>query len=397
MCAEAARNKQDQNAGQDRLFGVYVHWPFCASKCPYCDFNSHVRDSIDEAAWREAYRREIEYYASLTPGRRVTSVFFGGGTPSLMSPETAASVIESVRANWVVAPDVEITLEANPTSVEASKFKAFREAGVNRVSIGVQALDDGDLKFLGRQHSVREALAAVETAAQNFERFSFDLIYARPGMSVDKWRKELAEALKYARGHMSLYQLTIEEGTPFYMRHARGDFSIPDDDGAGDLYEVTQEIMAAAGMPAYEISNHAGAGHESRHNLTYWRYEDYVGVGPGAHGRLTMNGQKVGTRGHRAPEIWLERVGAKGHGSHDFEGIGEEQGFMEALMMGLRLSEGMALCDKSARWRDFIDERKIGTLQEQGFVEFHPDTTLLRPMRGGMQRLNSLLSYILKG
>lgn len=372
------------------MFGVYIHWPFCASKCPYCDFNSHVRQSIDEDAWRSAYVREISHYAALTPGRAVTSIFFGGGTPSLMEPRTVAAAIDAVAAHWKLSPDAEITLEANPTSVEADKFAGFRAAGINRVSVGVQALNDEDLKFLGRQHSAKEAMAAIETARTHFDRYSFDLIYARPQMSVEKWRAELQEALSYANGHLSLYQLTIEEGTPFYMRHGRGEFTVPDQDRGGELFEATQEIMDAAGMPAYEISNHARPGQESIHNLTYWRYGDYVGIGPGAHGRLTIGGVKQATRGHRAPEIWLERVSKDGHGAHPFETVEPSQEFTERLMMGLRLREGIALPDG---WRDYIDEKKILALSEEGLMEFTGEN--LRPTLAGMQRLEGILAYLL--
>ncbi|MBU0858346.1 MAG: radical SAM family heme chaperone HemW [Alphaproteobacteria bacterium] len=325
------------------MFGIYVHWPFCASKCPYCDFNSHVREKIDEDAWREAYLREMRHYAQLTPGRMVDSIFFGGGTPSLMSAQTTQAIIDEVVKCWHVKNDIEITLEANPTSVEAEKFKAFRQAGVNRVSLGIQALNDPDLKFLGRQHNAAEAVAAIKIAASTFDRFSFDLIYARPQHTVEAWQAELNEALNYAVGHLSLYQLTIEPGTPFHTQHARGDFTIPNEDEGAALYEVTQSVLSDRGMPAYEVSNHARPGEESRHNLVYWRYGDYVGIGPGAHGRLTLDGVKHATRAHRAPEIWLERVQGGGHGAHPHETVAHNERLTEALMMGLRLQEGVPL------------------------------------------------------
>ncbi|MFO7482571.1 radical SAM family heme chaperone HemW, partial [Oceanibaculum nanhaiense] len=287
---------------------VYVHWPFCRSKCPYCDFNSHVSASIDHARWRAALLREIDHYADRTLGRTVSSIFFGGGTPSLMEPATAAAVIEHIGKRWRLDAGVEITLEANPTSVEAALLAGFRSAGVNRVSLGVQALNDADLHFLGREHSAREALDAVAIAARLFDRFSFDLIYARPGQTVEAWEAELRQALSHAAGHISAYQLTIEEGTPFHLRHARGEFRIPDEDTGAALYEATQDVLEQAGLPAYEISNHARPGEESRHNLAYWRYADYAGIGPGAHGRLTLAQGKIATRQHRAPQIWLERV-----------------------------------------------------------------------------------------
>ena len=378
-------------------FGIYIHWPFCAAKCPYCDFNSHVAATIDHRAWRAAYAREIAYYASLTPGRTVTSIFFGGGTPSLMEPATVQLVTDKIARHWQMAPDIEITLEANPTSTEIDKFAGFRTAGVNRVSVGIQALDDQDLKFLGRQHNAKEALQALDIARKNFDRFSFDLIYARPNKQVKDWQQELELALSFAVDHLSLYQLTIEEGTPFYMRHGRGEFVIPDNDAGGALYEVTQEIMNSAGLPAYEVSNHARPGQESFHNLTYWRYGDYVGVGPGAHGRLTINGIKQATRGHRAPDIWLSKVAAQGHGAHPFETVEPEQRFTEALMMGMRLREGVGLAHLSREggvdWRQKLDVAKIELLKAESLVEL--TETHLRPTVAGMQRLNGILGYLI--
>ncbi len=379
------------------LFGIYIHWPFCAAKCPYCDFNSHVRESIDHGAWRDAYLREIDYYAELTPERTATSIFFGGGTPSLMEPETVAAVIDHVQKRWHISNDCEITLEANPTSVEADKFRAFRQAGVNRVSLGVQALDDADLKFLGRKHNVSEALKALEIANENFGRFSFDLIYARPNQSVSEWKQELEKALELAGGHLSLYQLTIEQGTPFFIQHERGEFKVPEDDAAGALFEATQEILEKAGLPAYEISNHAAQGQESAHNMTYWRYDDYAGIGPGAHGRLTLDGKKQATRGHRAPEIWLERVGQSGHGGHGFEEIGAEQRFTEALMMGLRLKEGVSLARLSEEagrpWEECFERKKLDVLIAEGMIVVDDET--LTATAAGRQRLNGLLGYLL--
>lgn len=379
------------------MFGIYVHWPFCAAKCPYCDFNSHVRDTIDQAAWRDAYIREIHHYAALTSGRTVTSVFFGGGTPSLMDPETVAAVIGQIRASWSCDPEMEITLEANPTSVEAAKFRGFREAGVNRVSIGVQSLRDQDLKFLGRKHNRNEAMKAIDLAKENFERFSFDLMYARPQQKVSDWMQELEEAVKLSVGHLSLYQLTIEEGTPFHTQFARGDFMMPSEDLGGEFYEVTQEVLGAAGLPAYEISNHAKPGQESRHNLTYWRYTDYVGIGPGAHGRLTLSGEKFATRGHRAPEIWLARVMESGHGSHDHEAVTPEQRWMEALMMGLRLREGVPFArleqESGKSIDEILDPRKLQALAAEGLITL--STNDLKPTSAGMQRLNGLLGYLL--
>ncbi len=379
------------------MFGIYVHWPFCAAKCPYCDFNSHVRDTIDHAAWREAYVREIHHYAALTPGRTVTSIFFGGGTPSLMEPETVKVVIDQIKKSWPCDPDMEVTLEANPTSVEAAKFKGFRAAGVNRVSIGVQSLRDEDLSFLGRKHNRNEALQAIDLAKENFERFSFDLMYARPKQTVSDWVQELEEAVQLSVGHLSLYQLTIEEGTPFHTQFGRGDFMMPSEDLGGEFYEITQSVLAAAGLPAYEISNHAKPGQESRHNLTYWRYTDYVGIGPGAHGRLTLPDGKVATRGHRAPEVWMERVLASGHGGHDHESVNPEQRWMEALMMGLRLREGVPFARLESESGKSIDEilnpRKLKALSEEGLITLHSDS--IKPTSAGMQRLNGLLGYLL--
>lgn len=379
------------------MLGIYVHWPFCAAKCPYCDFNSHVRDTIDHAAWREAYVREINHYAALTPGRTVTSVFFGGGTPSLMEPETVKVVIDQIKKSWKYDPDMEVTLEANPTSVEAAKFKGFRAAGVNRVSIGVQSLRDEDLSFLGRKHNRNEALQAIDLAKENFDRFSFDLMYARPRQKISDWVQELEEAVQLSVGHLSLYQLTIEEGTPFHTQFVRGDFMIPSEDLGGEFYEITQEVLEAAGLPAYEISNHARPGQESRHNLTYWRYTDYVGIGPGAHGRLTLGHGKVATRGHRAPEVWMERVRASGHGGHEHESVNPEQRWMESLMMGMRLREGVPFArlekESGKSVDDILNPRKLKALAEEGLIALPGDAII--PTSAGMQRLNGVLGYLL--
>lgn len=378
------------------LFGLYVHWPFCLSKCPYCDFNSHVQERVDQDAWRTALVREINHYAALMPGRKLTSIFFGGGTPSLMPPETVAAVIDEAQKLWAFSNDIEITLEANPTSVEAGKFRAFRQAGVNRVSLGIQSLRENDLVFLGRKHNVGEARQAIDIAAATFDRFSFDLIYARPQQTVAAWQEELNEALTLSGGHISLYQLTIEPGTAFHTQHARGDFMIPNDVVAGELYEVTQDILGAAGMPAYEISNHAKMGEESRHNLTYWRYGDYAGVGPGAHGRITIEGKKIATRAHRAPEIWLKNVAEQGHGAHPFEEVTPDQRMTEALMMGLRLSEGVPLARlefESGKTSDtFFDPKKIKSLCDEGYLSMANDH--ITATAAGRQRLNALLSYL---
>ena len=378
-------------------FGVYVHWPFCRSKCPYCDFNSHVRAEIDEMRWRRALLADLWHAASLTPGRQVTSVFFGGGTPSLMDPWTTAAVIDRIAGLWPIAEDVEITLEANPNSVEAGRFQGFRAAGVNRVSLGIQSLVPADLSFLGRTHDVDEARAAITTAAATFDRFSFDLIYARPGQTTTSWAAELREALDRAVGHLSLYQLTIEPGTAFHNSYARGGFVLPDDDLAGALYEQTQELLADAGMPAYEISNHARPGQESRHNLTYWRYDDYVGVGPGAHGRLSIAGEKVATTCHRSPEAWLNAVEAIGHGLDSEIAVAGDERLVEVLMMGLRLTEGIVV----ERFRQELGDGPAGLLDPRGlalmidsdFVTL--DQMRLRATAAGRQRLNSVLEQLL--
>jgi oxygen-independent coproporphyrinogen-3 oxidase len=376
---------------------IYVHWPFCLSKCPYCDFNSHVRDSIDHDSWRTALLAELDHYADRTAGRTVTSIFFGGGTPSLMQPATAAAVIDRVAERWAVAPDIEITLEANPSSVESANFAALADAGVNRVSLGVQALDDASLSFLGRRHNAAEALDALGVAKRQFARTSFDLIYARPGQTVADWRAELARALEEGTEHLSVYQLTIEEGTKFATLAARGELDMPDEDTQAALYETTQDILEAAGLPAYEISNHARPGAESRHNLTYWRYGDYVGIGPGAHGRLTIDGQKLATRAHRAPEIWLDRVAAQGHGAHTDVSVSMAERRDELLMMGLRLTEGVSrerLRDAlGADIRALVDAVKLDRLIDADFLAL--DEVSLRATAAGRQRLNAVLVSLL--
>lgn len=380
-------------------FGVYVHWPFCLSKCPYCDFNSHVHDNIDHDAWADAYLKEIEYAGSLTQDRIVETVFFGGGTPSLMKPDTVAAIIDKIRKTWRSGNDVEITLEANPTSVEADKFRAFKEAGINRVSMGIQSLRADDLKFLGRTHDIAQARRAIETAASTFDRFSFDLIYARPDQTAEAWKEELKEALDLAVGHLSLYQLTIEQGTPFYVQYQRGEFRIPDQELAADLYDATQEVLEARGLPAYEVSNHAKPGEESRHNLIYWRYGDYAGIGPGAHGRLTPGDTKVATRAHRAPDIWLKQVTERGNGWHQPEPINRTQRVLEAIMMGLRLQEGVPVSRLKQECNgdpfDVIDTQKLQTLINEGLMEDNKET--LRTTPQGLKKLNGVLSYLLRG
>jgi oxygen-independent coproporphyrinogen-3 oxidase len=376
---------------------VYIHWPFCRSKCPYCDFNSHVAEAIDQRRWQHALAREIDWYAAATPGRRVTSVFFGGGTPSLMAPETARHLIGRVGERWSLTDEVEITLEANPTSVEAERLERFRDAGVNRVSLGVQALNDRDLAFLGRGHSADEALTAVKLAASLFPRLSFDLIYGRPGQSVAAWRSELEQALEWAGSHLSVYQLTIEPGTQFHTRHQRGDFQLPDDDLAGALYEETQAVLAAAGLPAYEISNHARPGAESRHNLAYWRYGDYAGIGPGAHGRLSQGRDKLATRQIRAPDAWLAQVEAEGHGTKERVQVQPRERLEELMMMGLRLVEGVTRRRfRRETGRDIeaaLGLERLQPLIEAGFLAL--DAERIAATAAGRQRLNAVLARLL--
>jgi oxygen-independent coproporphyrinogen-3 oxidase len=385
------------NVSKGRI-GIYFHWPFCLSKCPYCDFNTHIREQIDEAAWRDAYLKSIRHYAGLMKRAEVASVFFGGGTPSLMDPALVGAMIDEVRAQFTCVPEMEISLEANPTSVEAGKFEAFAKAGVNRVSLGVQALNDKDLKFLGREHSAAEALQAIEIAQKYFERMSFDLIYARPGQTLKGWEKELRRAAGLSSGHLSLYQLTIERNTPFYYAAEQGRFSVPKEDLAADFYTVTQDVLAEEGLPAYEVSNHAAPGQECAHNMIYWHYEDYIGIGPGAHGRITLDGVKHATRDHPAPEIWLEYVGKRNHGAHPFQAIGPYERALEALMMGLRLREGLALAKLEqafgAGWRGFLDEEKLQTARGEGWLEMSDDH--IRLTLEGTLRLNALVPFIVK-
>lgn len=377
--------------------GIYIHWPFCLSKCPYCDFNSHVRDTIDQDAWCQALLAELSHYIPLTQERQVQSIFFGGGTPSLMPPQTVEAIIQKIYDEWSVSSDVEITLEANPTSIEAGAFSDFRAAGVNRVSIGVQSLRDDALKALGRQHTAEEAQDAIKIAAQIFDRYSFDLIYVREGQTIQEWEDELSKALPYARGHMSLYQLTIEPGTAFHTRFQRGDLTLPDDDLAAQFYDVTQSIMARAGLPAYEVSNHARLGQESRHNLIYWQYGSYLGIGPGAHGRLLSNGQRCATRTHLAPEIWLQRVRQNGHGTHPQEALSPRQQAEEWLMMGLRLNAGLTIssCQKVTGYafEDLVDQKALKTLADEGYLQITGDHLDVLPK--GRLCLNAILARII--
>lgn len=374
-------------------FGIYIHWPFCLSKCPYCDFNSHAASAIDQERWRAALLRELDYFAAWKPGAVVTSIFFGGGTPSLMEPATTAALIERVQSHWACDPMIEITLEANPSTVEAQRFRDFRAAGINRLSLGVQALNEADLHFLGRRHGVGEALAAIDLAGKTFPRFSFDLIYARPGQSTMAWEAELSQALTLAGDHLSAYQLTIEEGTAFYPSHARGDFILPDEDRAAEMFSLTRAITAQAGLPAYEISNHARPGGEGRHNLTYWRGGDYVGIGPGAHGRLNH----TATRQHRAPDVWLRRVEADGHASQGTEKLETATRAEELVMMGLRLNQGLDAeyfqqqCGLNL-WR-VIDTRTCAQLEQDGLLKRTDHG--IAATEAGLLVLNSLTAALL--
>ena len=361
-----------RSAATAEPFGVYVHWPFCRAKCPYCDFNSHVRHGgVDEARFVAAYLKELAHFAGIAPGRSVGSIFFGGGTPSLMQPDTVAAILDAIAEHWPIEDRVEITLEANPTSVEAGNFAGYAAAGVNRLSLGVQALDDASLKALGRQHTAAEALAALALAKRNFGRVSFDLIYAREGQSVKAWREELARALSHAADHLSLYQLTIEEGTPFAARHAAGKLRVPDGARARAMYDVTQELCEVAGLPAYEVSNHARPGSESRHNLLYWRGHDYAGIGPGAHSRVTANGTKRALSTLKSPEAWLEAVEALGQGFETDQTLSAVETAEEYLLMGLRLAEGIDLARFAALGGHALDETLIATLESDGLVARH--------------------------
>jgi oxygen-independent coproporphyrinogen-3 oxidase len=363
---------------------LYVHWPFCVSKCPYCDFNSHVREQIDQAQWRDALLADLAYEAAQTPGRRLTSIFFGGGTPSLMPPATVAALIDAAERHWGFANGIEITLEANPSSVEAARFADLARAGVNRVSLGLQSLDEEALHFLGRAHDVNEGLMALGTAQSVFDRVSFDLIYALPGQSADAWAAELGRGLGFGTGHLSLYQLTIEPGTRFATLAAKGALVPADPDESAALYELTQEMTGAAGLPAYEISNHARPGEESRHNLAYWRYQSYAGIGPGAHGR--RNGQA--TQRHRKPENWLAAMARNGHGIVEEIPIPPGDQRVEALLMGLRLAEGIPWAP------DGLDLDAVDRLAVQGLIA--RDAERLRVTPRGMLLLDAILPQIVR-
>ncbi len=379
-------------------FAIYVHWPFCLSKCPYCDFNSHVRHGgllggYDEPRYVRAIESELAASAARTRGRAVSSVFFGGGTPSLMQPSSVQTIVDAIAKYWSVASDIEVTLEANPTSVEAARFRGYRAAGVNRVSLGVQALDDAALKELGRLHSAQEALDAVKVARTIFERYSFDLIYARPRQTLQVWAAELKRAIAEAAEHLSLYQLTIEPDTPYFGLHKTGKLITPDEDLARDFYDLTQEICANAGLPGYEVSNHARPGAECRHNLVYWRGYDYVGVGPGAHGRLTIDGRRYATETEKHPEAWLTRVERKGHGLVVDESLTATEQADEYLLMGLRLAEGIDAQRFAILAGHALDPTRMATLQNDGIVETSADGHF-RVTQRGLPILNAVVAAL---
>lgn len=378
-----------QNGG----FGLYVHWPFCQAKCPYCDFNSHVSRQIDQNAWLRAYLSEIERTAKETPNRLLNSIFFGGGTPSLMHPDTVAAIIERARKHWTFANDIEITLEANPGSVEAGRFSGYRDGGVNRISMGFQAMNDQDLRRLGRIHTVDEALAAFDIARNCFDRVSFDLIYARQDQSLTDWESELKQALSLAIDHLSLYQLTIESGTAFGDRYAAGKLrGLPDDDNAADMYFLTQEVAERHGFPSYEISNHARPGAESRHNLIYWRYGDYIGIGPGAHGRITLNGQKYATECPKSPSKWLSDV-SNGNGESLRSLVTPPEQAEEYIMMGMRLAEGLDIGRFAEMSGCPLSTDKLNYLQELDMVSLRGTT--LSATANGRPVLNAVLRELL--
>lgn len=375
-------------------FGLYIHWPYCQAKCPYCDFNSHVAASIDHTRWKNAYVHEIKRLSELTPGRTLNSIFFGGGTPSLMEVDTVAQILGEIRQSWPISNDLEVTLEANPTSVEAGKFQGFRDAGVNRVSLGLQALNDLDLKRLGRLHSAAEGISAYELARDIFERVSFDLIYARQDQTLESWRAELTEALSFAADHLSLYQLTIEDGTAFGERFARGGLKgLPSDDLGADLYDLTQDLCNAAGLPAYEVSNHAADLGESRHNLIYWRYGDYGGIGPGAHGRLTVDGQRYATETYSNPIEWLRNVETTGSGSSSSSVLIPSEEAAEFTLMGLRLREGVDLGRYERLAGSKMDGNAIDYLENLGLITISGQR--LRASARGRPVLNAVISTLL--
>ncbi|MBV9331428.1 MAG: coproporphyrinogen III oxidase [Alphaproteobacteria bacterium] len=375
-------------------FGIYVHWPFCTRKCPYCDFNSHVRSQVDEEGWRDAIVREIASVAATVQGPRteVATIFFGGGTPSLMEGKTAGTILDAIASHWPVSSDVEITLEANPSSAEGSRFRDYRAAGVNRLSLGVQALNDADLKFLGRLHSVAEAMTALDFATRTFSRVSLDLIYARPGQSEAQWREELGCAMALGTSHLSLYQLTVEPETPFAQMHRAGHLTLPDEELAAALYEATQEVTSAAGLPAYEVSNHARSGDEARHNLLYWRYGAFAGVGPGAHGRLHQDGEVIATSNEKLPERWRENIARSGSAALERRALSKAEAAKEQLLMQMRLTEGVEIARYEERWDTDLDRQALCGLEREGLVT-HSDGRVAATTRGRLV-LNSVIAAL---
>jgi len=376
---------------------VYIHWPFCLSKCPYCDFNSHVRNTIDIERWCKSFLAELDYFAEMIEGKKVSSIFFGGGTPSLMPPDLVAKLIEHVDIKWGILSDCEITLEANPTSAETKNFKLLAQAGVNRLSVGVQALKDEDLAFLGREHSSKEALSAVDAACKAVDRVSLDLIYARPNQTLKSWEQELLVGLSTGVNHISLYQLTLEKGTKFFSAHRKGEFKLPDDELAVALFMTTRDLCHSKGFPAYEVSNHAKHGQESRHNLAYWRGQNYLGIGPGAHGRIRINGALHSTEQISSPEKWLRAVENQGHATRKMESLPKKVQIEELLMMGLRLTNGLDRRsfreNTGVKLEDAISEEKLTYLQHLELIEL--DTDGLRATESGLLKLNSVITSLI--
>ncbi|MDP3532314.1 MAG: radical SAM family heme chaperone HemW [Alphaproteobacteria bacterium] len=379
------------------MFGLYIHWPFCLSKCPYCDFNSHVRENLDEDPWLNGILHEIKSYAEIMPEPKIDTIFFGGGTPSLASPIALNKILNEVQKHWQFADDIEITLEANPHTVEAQKFKDFRSIGINRVSIGVQSLRDKDLKFLGRKHDVKEAKEAIKIAQEYFERLSFDLIYARPDQTLNEWQEELKEALAFGLNHYSLYQLTLEKGTAFYQAANRGDFKLPEEELARDFYLLTQDIMTAAGLPAYEVSNHAALGQESRHNRLYWQYGRFLGLGPGAHSRIVLDDQRYAVYNVKSPELWAEKVAKTNFGQKEKISLPLQDQTLEFFLMGLRLNQGVKHQDFKdifgMDWYKSLHMEQVKDLESQGFLTY--DDNHLRLTLDGMLCLNKIADLII--
>ncbi len=379
------------------MLSLYIHWPYCVSKCPYCDFNSRAGCPTDQKVWSQTYASELDHYAALTQGRTVQTIYFGGGTPSLMNPQTVESVLATIAKNWAMADDAEITLEANPSSSETEKFAAFRNAGINRLSLGIQSLNDPALNFLGRAHTADEARAALALAAKHFPRYSFDLIYGYAGHTLKTWKEELREALPMANGHISLYNLTIEQRTPFAKRTQQGETLTASEEESAAMYEATQDIAASANLPPYEISNYATPGEESRHNLAYWHYNDYIGIGPGAHGRLVYEKNRHAIENHPSPDTWLRQVKELGHGQKENAVLDKETAMREALLMGLRLQEGIDLNAWNQKFNvpltEIFPSTRLERLKTEGLIELTKKA--LRATPEGLEKLNGILGYLL--